>query len=505
MKKNIYTALMMAALLLVSCEGFLDKAPHNSITDMTFWEDQDDALMGLSGVYARLYHRFFSAAAGDEYSRLRFDFMTDDGYASATSYWGNHFHVGQLTPTSSGLWTGYYSACFNVISSANIFLGKLELCEMDEPLKIRYEAEARFLRALAYHELVYNYGAVPLFVHPPVIDDCYHGRDDVSLVMQQVHEDLDFAITNLPDVSFSDGHAVRNSARACKARVYLFAGDWGNVVKYTTAVISSGKCTLYPDYQGMFFDGQGADNTEIIFSVKFKLPERAHSMSSYPAFAPLEDLVNDYYTINGLPITEDPGYDPDEFWENRDPRLRMSMYLEPGEPFPYDENNAYSWYFQGSPTKYRVKKYTCPDEMRQNLQDDHDYIHLRYADVLLMYAEAKNELGQFDEADWNLTMKPVRQRAGFTASSALDFPGGTQEELQQEIRHERRIEFAIEGMRYYDLKRWDILTEAYATIEGENPQQKTFNEAKGYLWPIPQNEIDYYEANGVDFPQNPGY
>ena len=509
MKILKYTIALILTIVITSCADFLETSPHDSVSDDLFWQNSEDALVGLSSIYSDLYNGYFafSTNSSSNDKRILMDGLTDNLY-SGNAYGISDFITGQHTPSSGGIITGYYSACFNIITKVNMFISKLTLVEnMDAGLKNQYEAEAKFLRAFAYFELSLMYGDVPLFENEPVIEDANVGRSPVSEVMKLVNQDIDFAIANLPDSEYYDGHVVKNSALALKARICLFEKDYIGVVEYSDQVISSGKTVLYPDYRSMFYDGQGADNTEILFSVKYLHPDRSHittyQLGTWFAFDVLEDLVNDYYTINGLPINEDPIYNPEALWLNRDPRLRESVFCEPGEPFLYEPENGYQYYFLGSTTKYRMKKFANITE--QPAYDDNDFILIRYADVLLMHAEALNELGQFSENDWDKTIRPIRQRAGFTAESALNFPGGSQSQLRDEIRHERRIELAFEGIRYYDLIRWDLLGEAWGNIEGENPQERTFNTQKGYLWPIPQNQIDYYENNNIEFPQNPGY
>jgi hypothetical protein len=133
---------------------------------------------------------------------------------------------------------------------------------------------------------------------------------------------------------------------------------------------------------------------------------------------------------------------------------------------------------------------------------------MRYADVLLMYAEAMNELGQMNETVWNQTIRPIRERAGFTAAKALDYPGGSN--LRQVIRNERRVELALEGLRWWDIKRWKAGSEYLngpvkgCTFVGgaEVLDTYTFDENRDYLWAVPLSEIDF---NPNLKPQNPGY
>ena len=508
MKRVKYILIVILTIHLLGCDDFLDKYPHASLSEGTFWQNESEIEMGLAACYSLLYSQYFSGGTGDAGNKVYWDGLTDNAFLG--QYWEIvALTTGSVNPALGGVVSGYYSACFSLISRVNILLSNIEDAILDQDVKEKYIAEARFLRAYAYHELILNYGGVPLFEGAASIDDATKGRSDKNEIFDFIKKDLIYAIENLPNENYS-GHVVKNSARGLLSRVLLYNGDWSEAAEYAQAVMSSGTSSLYSDYQSMFLtEGQGDENTEILFSVKFLAPNLYHSMDlklgRHFNFNVLDDLVNDYLTINGLPIKEDQTYNPDSLWKNRDPRLQQSVFCREGEPWIYDEINGYRYYPEGTATKFLTKKYVNPNiDAGYDTRSDQDVILLRYADVLLMYAEAKNELGQFGETEWNETIRLIRERAGFTANLALNFPGGIKDELREIIRHERRIELALEGLRYYDLLRWGNIKEVWENIEGENPQKKVYDESKS-LWPIPQSQIDYYEANGVVFEQNPGY
>ena len=507
MKDIKYILSLLLFLMLWGCENFLEKFPHDQLSDGTFWRDESDLQKGLTACYASLYSEYFSGGHMDQGVRVYFDALVDNLYVAY--YWGiPDVTIGSLNPTTSGLPTGYYSACFDLISRANIFLSKIELVNIDETKKVKFRAQARFLRAFAYHELVLNYGGVPLYESAATIEDASKGRSSKEEVYTLIHKDLDYAIANLTDESFK-GNVVKNSALGLKARVCLYSKDWSGAVENAQKVISSGKTSLYSNYQAMFNKRQGNDNTEILFSVKFLADNLYHNfdikLGKHGHYNVLEDLVDDYLTINGLPIDKDLAYNPNALWENRDPRLQLSVFCKPGESWAYNPTKGYVPYTEMGVTAFRGKKgINLNIQAGYDTRSDQDVIHLRYADVLMMFAEAKNELGQFTKNEWDQSIRLIRARAGFTVANALNFPGGTQDELRQIIRHERRIELAFEGLRYYDLLRWGTIKEELESIQGENPQKKVYNKNKP-LWPIPQTQIDYYKANGVTFEQNPGY
>ncbi|WP_172594296.1 RagB/SusD family nutrient uptake outer membrane protein [Mariniphaga sediminis] len=504
--KNIKYFLIFLTITFWSCDDFLDKYPHDELSDNTFWKNEEELQMGLTACYGLMQNEYISSATGSG-DKVYWDGLTDNAFVS--DFWGlQEFYSGDQNPTND-LAGGLYSKCYNVVAAVNSFLSKIDLVDIEQEKKNKYIAEARFIRAYVYHELVLNFGGVPLFSSEPTIESASVGRSTKEEVMTLINNDLDFAIENLPDESYT-GHVVKNSARGLKARVLLYGDDWSGVAQYTQDIMSSGKTSLYTNYKNMFInEGQGDDNTEILFSIKFLAPEEWHNID-YRVGGPshinvLEDLVNDYLTINGLPIDEDPIYNPDSLHKNRDPRLQQTIFCEEGEPWIYDVNNGYTYYFTNNTTKFSCKKYIDESVQASHVtQSDQDIVLLRYGDVLLMYAEAKNELGQFGQNEWNQSIRLIRERAGFIVSQALDFPGGNQSNLREIIRHERRIEMAFEGFRYYDLLRWGNIKEVWENIEGENPQVRQYNENKP-LFPIPESQIDYYNNNDIPFEQNPGY
>jgi len=234
--------------------------------------------------------------------------------------------------------------------------------------------------------------------------------------------------------------------------------------------------------------------------------------------APTQELVNDYIMLNGKAINEaGSGYDENNPYVNRDPRLTATVvydgyqwvkpdgsiktiYIRPGsdpDASAPDEYNPASQ--SSSPTGYYWRKYFDPGALANFVSGNN--IHLiRYAEVLLDYAEAKNSLGQMDATVWDNSIKLLRQRAGFTDPGALNYPGNT--DMTSIIRRERRAEFAMEGLRTDDIRRWQIaesVMQGYAhgarfgdpSVDNGyiRVQQRQFDAARDYLWPIPAAEI----------------
>ena len=246
------------------------------------------------------------------------------------------------------------------------------------------------------------------------------------------------------------------------------------------------------------------------------------SMGGYSNLAPLKSLVDSYIMLNGKAITEDgSGYDPSHPWDNRDPRLAATI-MYPGNSYPvtggvvepdWAGRDAFNSTSDVTPTGYYIRKW-WDNTYRLTLQSSLNAIIIRYADVLLMNAEAHAELGTLDEAVWNATVRKIRTRAGFTDASALDFPADA--DLKAIVRNERRAELAFEGSRRTDIIRWKTAEtvlkgwchgmytgETVGTDDGfVRIEQRQFDPAKHYLWPIPQKERDLTNNN---LEQNPNW
>ena len=246
--------------------------------------------------------------------------------------------------------------------------------------------------------------------------------------------------------------------------------------------------------------------------------------------APTQSLVNSYLTLDGEAIEQSSTYDENNPYVNRDPRLTATVvydnydwsgnvndgttkkiiYIKPNSTVTtdaYSGSNA-----NQTSTGYYVRKYYDPKH-EASLASAINIITMRYADVLLMYAEAMNEQGKMTEDIWNKTIEPIRARAGFTNSNALNYPSNiSQEQMRQIIRRERRCELALEGLRWYDIKRWKAGTTylngyVYGAKFSENGSyirldNRKFIESRDYLWSVPQSQMD---INPNLKPNNSGY
>jgi hypothetical protein len=361
-------------------------------------------------------------------------------------------------------------------------------------------------------------------------------------VVAQILSDLDIAIGVLP-ISYSGadrGRVTRGGALALKARAALYAAGWeqnhgGNQARaaelYRTAADAAaavrdlGIYTLQPNYADLTRYA-GNNSTEIIFADLRVKNGRGHGSFNWLAprslqggsdVTPLRALVDAYQMTDGLPISSSPLFDPNNPYVNRDPRM-YSTLLYPGATFgditfnslpgsgtPDEVRND----FNATSTGYQFIKYVDLADRADRGNSGIHFILIRYADVLLMYAEAKIELNEADGSVYD-AINLVRTRGGMPAVA----PGSlSQATLRDLLRYERRVELAMEGLRIFDIRRWKI---AEVVMPGQHfgidymdagqkqtipADNRVFNPTRDYLWPIPQTEIELNPS----LTQNPGY
>jgi len=499
--RNIINIFLIGvfSLLFAACSDFLDKNPLDQISSESFWQSEEEADMALAGVYSRLHCWTFCHKDGS------FDVMAGDAWGTVLA-----LSQGDIEPQSGGMVNTIYSDCYKGISSCNFFLDNIGNTPIDATKLNIFKGEVLFLRALFYFTLTQHYGGVPLYTSPVTIEEALVKQSTKSSVIDQVISDLDFAIANLPNDVYSNGHAVKGSALALKAKVLLHNEDWSGAATAANQVIQDGKFRLYLNsddaegnaYRNLFLQRGQDNNPEIIFSNRYMKPDVTHNLdirfSWHGVLNPRQDLVDAYECTDGLPINESGLYNPDNWKENRDPRLLLtikahddSVYNSAGQKMGFAYNNI-------SGTGYNPVKYCNWDELPIDYStiSDQDWILLRYADVLLMYAEAKNEASGPDESIYS-AVNQVRARVNMPPLSQ----GLSKDQMREKIRHERRVELALEGPRYCDIKRWKTAEDYIPTITDPGGKQRQFDPNKHYLLPFPQNEID----TNPELDQNPGY
>lgn len=535
----LYTGLLAVGLWLNGCKP-LDLVPTNRLTDATYWSSADRALSVLNTAYAGLYRAdyfFFNEALSDN----AFNQLGDQAGANSLARGSFNPALGRLSEE----WNFHYAG----IKTENILLANIDrVPNLDPALKARILAETRFIRAFHYFQLMTWYGDVPLLTSDVSIENSRTvTRTPRADVLAFVLSDLDAAAANLPtNVQYTAtdrGRVTKGAALALKARALLYESRWADVVAAVEPLINgaaNGTYGLVPSYSALFLP-QNENSQESILALQFA--PNLVTWGTYRDFVPLtvgqrvnaiaptQELVDSYVTTNGQAITAAPsGYDEAKPYDNRDPRLSATVvydgyqwtnpdgtsttiYIRPGStPANGDARNEFGKP-NASPTGYYVRKYYDPTA-NANFQSGLDLMLIRYADVLLMYAEAKNELGQLDAATWDKTVGALRRRAGFTDPAALTFPAGGQAVLRDVVRRERRSELAMEGLRIFDIRRWriaEIVLNGYAhgarfgdpSVDRGYVRVDTrvFDKNKNYLWPIPQIERDL----NSNLTQNPGY
>ncbi|MCU7550482.1 RagB/SusD family nutrient uptake outer membrane protein [Chitinophagaceae bacterium LB-8] len=486
------------AQVFTSCKkDFLDKEPLDKLSSSTFWKSEADVQMALSGVYARLQSGFYSQYKVwlDAYSDNAWDRFDYFGFKATTQ--------GIINPTSVN--TTFYNTPYRGISACNYFLDNIGKAPISDAAKNSYSAEVKFLRGMYYFDLVQSFGGVVLYkTSPPDVASSKIAQSSKEDVLAFVKEDLDFAIANLPDQPYN-GHVVKGSALAVRARVALYEKNWQKAVDLTSQIMNSGKFSIAQDYSGLFQTATQQGNPEIMFSTKYLAPN--NNQGGYAGFdievgwwgavQPYQNLVDEYEMTNGKMITDPTsGYNPSSPYTNRDPRLQMSIELpiDPTYPNSAHDNNT-------TETGYRMKKYTNPSNFSYTKMQntDQNVVYIRYAEVLLMYAEAKNELSGPDASIYT-ALNQIRQRASVNLPPVNVIVNNTQSSLRDFIRHERRVELALEGHRYYDLKRWNLMDAKLSALKNPGGVQMKFGEKNNVL-PFPQSELD----KNFKLKQNTGY
>ena len=480
---------VMAALLFAQgCKkSFLNATPATTTVATQFWKTQDDATSAVNAMYADLHNWNDIAFAPIAIESMGSDDVTKGSVPTDATFMNeyNNFTVTAGEGQLEGFWQGMY----NNINFANQILDNVPGITMDGSLKARYLAEAQFIRAWDYFRLVRAFGDVPLRIHVPKTAADYNlARTPKAQVWAQIQTDLAAAASVLPATySAADvGHVTKGAALALNAKVSLYLKNWADVLKYTNAVTALGTYSLFSDYEKMFRT-QNKNNVESIFEIQNML------IPNNPAAS------NSQYSQVQMPrVTEPAGgwgfNDPSpsliaEF-ESGDPRLKGTVIVTGTTTAEGDMIDA-----SAPDPYYNMKSYVPFAEYVSGYNQgcQQDKICLRYADVLLMNAEANNELGNSAAALASLELVRARARAG-NASILPKVTTTDQGTLRTAIYHERRVELGMEFDRYFDVIRQGRGVAVFGS--------RGFKAGKNEVWPIPQNEID---LSAGTLTQNAGY
>lgn len=557
MKARIITIVLCIAAMASCKKDFLDKLPLDSPSDATFFSNQEELDLAVNGAYTDLW---WEGSSSTPYA-LYLDATTDIAWSRGDYGGVQTVQSGNYTPDFSifiNTWTHMYegiSKCNNIL--VNMHRAQ-DAVPADDYAKVK--GQAQFLRSYYYFYLVELFGDVPWVTTMLSLDSASLPQTPRADVVSHLYADLDSAAAVLPDswTGTDAGKATKGAALALKARLALDEGDYQTAAAAAGAVIDLHLYSIYPNYEDLFHYA-GAGNSEVILNLPYltgirtnAIPqiEGPRSAPGYSILVPTQNMVDLYECTDGKPIDKSPEYDPANPFANRDPRLDQSI-IRPGVwfdnyLFETHPDSTQTWQAKGADTVrvgnqevtnayatftgYLWLKYLDAADLPQNVTSSQQNVMLiRYAEVLLTYAEAKIELNEIDQSVID-AINQVRQRPSVqmpAVSLAM-----SQAELRQVVRYERTVELADEGFRLFDIRRWkyaehvmpgkvygrrtkahwyDAVTpaiDAYEDITYPNADDlfkvisvNSFDPAKDYLWPIPQKEMDVNHH----LKQNPGY
>ena len=556
MKRYIFSSIcavvaVCGAMTLVSCD--LDRMPETVLADNTFWQSETD----LRGACNKLYV---------DLPGFSHDTRADDiiGTAANSTSSGNW-----SVPSTSGEWTNPYEKIF----VCNNIIAKGENSSLTDAQKNRWTAEAYFFRAYHFFDLVKKYGDVPLILKAfdsTSDPDIKMARTPREEVIRQCYSDLQFAEQWLPDIddvkSDADwGRVSKSAARGMLVRIGLYEGTFSKyhslgsdskshlkvAIDAAERLISSGKHELYPDFQKLFyFDGEGRQNKENVF-VKIYGPNGSSGVIVHNNSRGLENavsltrqIVDQFLYTDGLPRektalkVEETTHN--DVFTNRDPRLAQTIFHKDEEAYKAGYNPFGNQHGNG----YGIKKGFMLDEWNTVNKETVDKMIIRYAEILISYAEALYEYnGSITDSQLDQTINKVRARVGFDVKLTNNFVSSNGLNMLDEIRRERLVEFVDENLRYNDIIRWKIaekvlpvamlglkyndadelsthrenvegrLTDANGMFNGvkvadqadiyviEEARNRSFNAAKDYYYPIPVYEIATSDNNVVQNPE----
>lgn len=507
--KKILIVMSLTALLISCSKRALELNNPNQITTPTFWKTENDVLSAVAATYALLrdVNGGFWGVRGIELANGRGDdfFIRND---VASLYQLSTFTNTPDNSTSNDLWNISYRAIFR----ANQILENIDkVTSLDAQKKKELIAEAKFLRGLNYFNLVNNFGDVPIRLKvPQAKEDYFSAKSPEVDVWKQVKQDFSDAAADLP-LSYPPewvGRATRGSALGYLGKSYLYTQDWANaettLKQLTTSPFSF---MLMPNY-GDNFIATFDNNQESVFEIQLadvggnnpwsgENANQALGVTTAQEFAPSE--VAGWFEVSPTDKLFNEFQKEKTITNDFDPRMYATLIWDyPGATFYKRPFNNFSLTFGFQSMFKKYQNYGQDNELSgssgaSNYTSSINEKAIRYADVLLMIAEALTMQGKVAEA--YPYVKQIRDRA-----QLADLPGGySQDQMMAEIRHQRMIEFARENQRFYDLKRWGLTQEEIANSDKVGKQ--FFVPKKHEYFPVPQNEIN----TNPQITQNPNW
>lgn len=507
MKKYIH--YLFAGLLLTtfySCKKStqLDIPNPNVSDESNFWQTSNDALLGINAVYGNFYR---NGAPHSRWTPFYMDIRSDDGYS--TSPWNELRSVGGLNITQYSFEVNYdtWWHHWRGVYRANQVLARVPGITMDQALKDRILGEAKFIRALYYFNLVTIWGNIPLILQPSLPSD-KPSQVPQAQVWAQIEKDLTEAAASLPPSYTGNeiGRATKGAAYALLGKALLQQKKYQPAIDAFAWLVTGAGQSLYdlvPVY-GDNFKHTTENNKESVFEIQFKMrPENSGEdgptsnvgTSRAPFFAPPGHGFNDanmnrWVVHEFLKETTAAG--------GRDPRLAATALYdstdERGPDFTLVYGSTFTSKNYNNDIRNRVwyRKY-LDDYFRINqfeiFNSPINFRVIRFADVLLMYAEALNAVNRTNDA--YAFVDRVRERAGLRKLSVA-MPGLNQVQFQKQLEHERVMELTGESVRWNDLARWGYFDDAakLAELKARDPEFNNFIIGRNKFMPIPQIEID---------------
>jgi hypothetical protein len=466
-------------VLFSSCgKKFLDIPPESNIPSTSFYKTAADLELALNSAYASLQAAGQYGTANWQVGEVR----SDNTYNWDVAGNFPDAEIDQFKESSSNsilntMWLDHYHGIF----LCNVVIDRIRDVDMDANLKKRFIAEALFLRSLMYFNLVRTFGDVPLALKETAsVQEGYaQARQPILNVYNQLIADLELAAENL-EIAYAGnnlGRPTRGAAKALLGKMYLTKGDYASAAEALQDVINLNTYSLLPDYADLW-KISNANNVESIFEVQFKKGGTSTGSSYNNFFAPYGS--ESYISTRGFAYGRNlPTQSLIDAFETNDRRKNASL----AETYSRNGQDVYSPYT----IKFRDDPITERDA-------DNNWVVLRYADVLLMYAEALNEIHSGpDNTAYNM-INSVRSRAG------LDFlqVGMNKEMFIEALVHERQVELAFEGHRWFDLIRMNRA----ATVMNQHFNGTITVQPYQLLFPIPQSQIN---INPDVITQNEGY
>ena len=584
---NILSAglLLATAVSFSSCDDFLTRDPQDTVTDVpSFWNNEENLRTSFLDYYTYFFPGYRSSwERADNFAETNVADWTDDNAQEVATLFT------KVAPTTDAdNWD------FEKIRNMNLLLSRIQSSSLGEEAKNHWSGVARLFRAMEYAKLVQKFGDVPYYdavVGSTDNEQLYRARDPRTTVMDKVNEDLAFACANIRVNDGTKGLTVNRAvAQGFASRIMLFEGTWqkyhaNNTAKaaeylkaakdYAAALMQTNAYSIAPSYKSLTTSEDLAGNPEIIMYRSYVENVVMHSLMSFQnteheMSSPSRSFVDAFLTKNGLPIhqagnTDYKGKEYAKEIQNRDPRLADNIDEESGLRL----NGVAAVY---AASGYYANRYVNKDLINKpggmSSTNTTDAPVMKLNEVMLNYIEAAAELaelGQYTltQADFDKTINAIRDRQSTQmphltlAGNALKVNGveindpdrdATVKPIIWEIRRERRVELAYEGLRFNDLRRWGKLeyadmtknkklnmgawinkadypenAEALAkiTLCDENGKIVTGNEGyimpitevakmrvmadKDYLYPIPVDQITMYENHGFKLTQNPGW